>query len=305
MSGYIIRRLIHAAFVILIAATLVFVVMRMMPGGPFDTESIMSDEARANLVSLYGLDLPIYQQYGRFLYAAAQGDFGTSYKYRGMKVSDIIIKRFPVSAILGICGILFVTLVGIPMGIVAAARRNSWLDYTIMFFVSMGYAIPNFVSGLLLMLVFAVKCGFFPVGGWGGVLNIVLPTLAIGLPGVCIVARLTRSSMINTFQEDYIRTASAKGLSRLVITAKHAFRNAVIPVITVLGVIGSYMLCGSIVIERIFAIPGIGNFFATSILDSDYPVVMGLTLLFAVVIVVMNLIIDLTYGLIDPRIVYD
>ena len=305
MSGYIIRRLIHAAFVILISATLVFVVMRMMPGGPFDVENIMSDEARTNLVRLYGLDLPIHQQYGRFLYAALQGDFGTSYKFRGMKVTDIIIKRFPVSATLGICGILFVTFVGIPMGIVAASRRNSWLDYAIMFFASLGYAVPNFVTGLLLMLVFAVKCGFFPVGGWGGVMNVFLPTLAIGLPGVCIVARLTRSSMINTYQEDYIRTARAKGSSRLNITVKHAFRNAVIPVITVLGVIGSYMLCGSIVIERIFAIPGIGNFFATSILDSDYPVVMGLTLLFAVVIVLMNLIIDLTYGLIDPRIVYD
>ena len=136
-------------------------------------------------------------------------------------------------------------------------------------------------------------------------MNIVLPTLVIGLPGVCIVARLTRSSMINTLQEDYIRTARAKGLTRFIITVKHAFRNAVIPIITVLGVIGSYLLCGSIVIERIFAIPGIGNFFATSILDSDYPVVMGLTLLFAVIIVLMNLIIDLTYGLIDPRIVYD
>lgn len=305
MFAYIIRRILLAALVILIAATLVFVVMRMMPGGPFDVENIMSDDARANLAHLYGLDLPIHQQYGRFLYAALHGDFGTSYKFRGMKVSDIIMKRFPVSATLGICGILFVTAVGIPMGIVAASRRNSWLDYAIMFFASLGYAVPNFVTGLLLMLVFAVKCGFFPVGGWGGVMNVVLPTLAIGLPGVCIVARLTRSSMINTLQEDYIRTARAKGLTRLIITVKHAFRNAVIPIITVLGVIASYLLCGSIVIERIFAIPGIGNFFATSILDSDYPVVMGLTLLFAVVIVLMNLIIDLTYGLIDPRIVYD
>lgn len=305
MVAYIIRRILHAALVIMIAATLVFVIMRLMPGGPFDVENIMSEEARANLVRLYGLDLPIHEQYGRFIYSALHGDFGTSYKYRGLRVSEIIARRFPVSALLGLCGVLFITLVGIPMGILAASKRNSWLDYAIMFFASLGYAIPNFVTGLLLLLFLAVKAGLFPVGGWGGLLNVVLPTVALGLPGVCIVARLTRSSMINALQEDYVRTAQAKGLTRLAITVKHAFRNAVIPVITVLGVIGSYMLCGSIVIERIFAIPGIGNFFATSIQDSDYPVVMGITLLFAVVIVLMNLIIDLTYGVIDPRIVYD
>jgi oligopeptide transport system permease protein len=305
MLGYTVRRILHAALVILIAATLVFVIMRLMPGGPFDVENIMNEEARTNLIRLYGLHLPIYQQYGKFIYAALHGDFGTSYKYRGMAVSEIIATRLPVSALLGLCGILFVAMVGIPLGIIAASKRNSGLDYGIMFFASLGYAIPNFVMALLLLLVFALKAGLFPVGGWGGGMNLVLPAFAIGLPGVCIVARLTRSSMINTLQEDYIRTAQAKGLKRSAIVVNHAFRNALIPVITVLGVIGSYMLCGSIVIERIFAIPGLGNFFATSIQDADYPVVMGLTLVFATIIVLMNLVIDLVYGIIDPRIAYD
>ncbi len=291
--------------VILIAASLVFVIMRIMPGGPFDVEIIMSDEARENLVELYGLDLPIHQQYLNFLSAAVRGDFGTSYKYPGLQVSEIIRTRFPVSALLGISGLVFVTVFGFLLGTVAAIRRNTWIDYAIMFFASLGYATPSFVFGLLLMLIFAVKVGLFPVGGWGGPLNIVLPAVALGLPSVCIVARLVRSSMISTLQENFVRTAQAKGLTFLQVVKRHAFRNAVTPVITVLGVLSSSMICGSIVIERIFAIPGIGNFFATSIQDSDYPVVMGVTILFAAIIVVMNLVIDLSYGLIDPRITYE
>lgn len=265
----------------------------------------MSDAARENLAKLYGLNLSIDKQYVNFLSAAVRGDFGTSYKYRGKRVSEIIRARFPVSALLGLSALMFTTVVGIPLGIIAALRRNTWVDYLVMFFASFGYAVPNFVTGLMLMLVFSVQVNLFPVGGWGRPVNVVLPTIALGLPSLCIIARLTRSSMLDTLQEDYVKTAQSKGLATVVVVMKHAFRNAVIPIVTVLGVIGSAMIGGSIVIERVFAIPGVGNFFASSIKDADYPVVMGISLLLSVIIVFANLFVDLTYGLIDPRIVYD
>ncbi len=305
MINYIICRVLWAILVIFIAGTLVFVVMRKMPGGPFDVENIMSDKARENLVKLYGLNLSIGKQYVNFLSAAVRGDFGTSYKYRGRRVSEIIRARFPVSALLGLSAVMFTAVLGIPLGIIAALRRNTWVDYLVMFFASLGYAVPNFVTGLLLMLVFSVHVNLFPAGGWGKPANVVLPAIALGLPSVCIIARLTRSSMLDTLQEDYVKTAQAKGLSTLVVVMKHAFRNSVIPVITVLGVIGSAMIGGSIVIERVFALPGLGNFFASSIKDADYSVVMGIGLLLSVIVVLANLLVDLIYGLIDPRIVYD
>jgi len=303
--NYIICRVLWAILVIFIAGTLVFVVMRKMPGGPFDVENIMSDKARENLVKLYGLNLSIGKQYVNFLSAAVRGDFGTSYKYRGRRVSEIIRARFPVSALLGLSAVMFTAVLGIPLGIIAALRRNTWVDYLVMFFASLGYAVPNFVTGLLLMLVFSVHVNLFPAGGWGKPANVVLPAIALGLPSVCIIARLTRSSMLDTLQEDYVKTAQAKGLSTLVVVMKHAFRNSVIPVITVLGVIGSAMIGGSIVIERVFALPGLGNFFASSIKDADYSVVMGIGLLLSAIVVLANLLVDLIYGLIDPRIVYD
>lgn len=305
MINYIICRVLWAILVISIAGTLVFVVMRKMPGGPFDVENIMSDKARENLVELYGLNLSIGKQYVNFLSAAVRGDFGTSYKYRGRRVSEIIRARFPVSALLGLSAVMFTAVLGIPLGIIAALRRNTWVDYLVMFFASLGYAVPNFVTGLLLMLVFSVHVNLFPAGGWGKPANVVLPAIALGLPSVCIIARLTRSSMLDTLQEDYVKTAQAKGLSTLVVVMRHAFRNSVIPVITVLGVIGSAMISGSIVIERVFALPGLGNFFASSIKDADYSVVMGIVLLLSVIVVLANLLVDLIYGLIDPRIVYD
>jgi len=294
-----------AIVVIFVAAALVFVVMRSMPGGPFDVENIMSDEARENLLRLYGLDEPLHVQFLSFLSSAVRGDFGTSYKYRGMEVSEIIAERFPVSALLGLCAVTLTAFLGIPLGVFAAIKRNTWIDYVIMIFASTGYAVPNFVTALLLMLFLAVRIDLFPVGGWGGFANLVLPSVALGLPHVCIIARLTRSSMINVLQEDYVQTARSKGLKQRVVIVKHAMRNAIIPVVTVLGVIASAMISGSIVIERVFAIPGLGNFFASSIMDSDYSVVMGFTLLFAIIIVTANLLIDLAYGFIDPRIVYD
>lgn len=305
MLAYIIRRLLFAFLIVWIAATVVFVVMHLVPGGPFDGARIMSDEARANLNRLYGLDLPVYQQYGNYMKSVLRGDFGVSFNYRALRVSEIIRRRFPITASIGASALVLTSIVGIPLGILAALKRNSLWDYSIMFFASLGYAIPNFVTGLLLLLVLAVKLRAFPVGGWGSPLSIVLPTIALSLPSVCLIARLTRSSMIDTLGEEYIKTAQAKGLSLSFVIAKHAFRNAVIPVITVLGVIGSFMISGNIVIETVFAIPGIGAYFATSIKDADYPVVMGITLLLAVIIVCMNLLIDLTYGIIDPRIIYD
>jgi len=303
--SFIVRRLALAIAVIFVAAALVFVVMRSMPGGPFDVENIMSDEARENLLHLYGLDQPLHVQFLSFLSGAVRGDFGTSYKYRGMEVRQLIAERFPVSALLGLCAVVLTAVFGIPLGVLAAIKRNSWIDYVIMVFASAGYAVPNFVTALLLMLFLAVRVDLFPVGGWGSFANLVLPAVALGLPHVCIIARLTRSSMINVLQEDYVQTARSKGLRQSVVIVKHAMRNAIIPVITVLGVIASAMISGSIVIERVFAIPGLGNFFATSIMDSDYSVVMGFTLLFAIIIVTANLLIDLAYGFIDPRIVYD
>jgi oligopeptide transport system permease protein len=305
MAGYLIRRILFALLTVFVAASLVFLLMRLIPGGPFDMEAIMSDEARKNLVRVYGLDLPIHEQYLRYLGAIARGDFGTSYKYRGMAVSQVIADRFPISATLALTSILAIAVFGVGLGMLAATRRNTWVDYGVGFLASLGYAVPNFVVALLLMLALAIELPLLPVAGWGRPANLVLPTIALSLPGICIIARLTRSSMINTLQEDYIRTAFAKGLRPGGVTIHHALQNSLIPVVTVLGVIFSHLLAGSIVIERVFAIPGVGNFFAASIKDSDYPIVMGLTLLYAVILVSMNLLVDLLYGLIDPRVSYE
>jgi oligopeptide transport system permease protein len=305
MIGYLVRRILFALLTVFVAASLVFVVMRLIPGGPFDMESIMSEEARQNLVRLYGLDLPIHQQYLRYLGSVAKGDLGTSFKYRGMQVAQIIADRFPISMTLALTSIFCISVFGIGLGMLAATKRNTWVDYAVSSLASLGYAVPNFVVALLLMLALAIELPLFPVAGWGRLSNLVLPTVALSLPGICIIARLTRSSMINTLQEDYIRTAFAKGLGPGRVTIGHALQNSVIPVVTVLGVIFSHLLAGSIVIERVFAIPGVGNFFAAGIKDSDYPVVMGLTLLYAVILVAMNLIVDLLYGLIDPRVTYE
>jgi oligopeptide transport system permease protein len=301
---YIVRRLLFLIPVLIGISFITFTLLHVIPGGPFDVEGIQTAEAKANLEKIYHLDKPFIVQYLIFLGGAVRGDLGTSYRLRGVKVSSIIAERFNVSWRLGLAGMLVTILIGVPAGVIAAVRHNQWPDYTVMFGSTVGYSIPNFVVSMLLLIVFAVTFRLFPVGGWGGPRNIVLPAIALGLPWASALARFTRASMLEALQQDYIRTAWAKGLPRRSVLLRHGLRNAAIPLLTVLGAVAGELLTGSVAIEKIFGIPGIGQYMVTAIESSDYPMVLGLVLFYAFLIVIINLVVDLTYTVVDPRIKY-
>ena len=276
--------------------------MHAAPGGPFDTETLQTAESRQRLIEHYKLDEPLWVQYGTYLVNAVQGDFGESFRYRNQDVSEIIADRFKVSAQLGLAAISVSILVGIPLGVIAALNRNTWIDYLGMFSSTIGYSVPNFVTSMLLILVLGLSLRLVPIGGWGTPQQFIMPAIALGLPWAGLLARLARATMLEELGQMYVLVARAKGLRRAVVIVRHVLRNALRPLVTVIGVLVSEMITGSFVIETIFGIPGLGKYFVTSVLASDYPLIMGLALFFAVIIALMNLIVDLLYFVIDPRI---
>jgi oligopeptide transport system permease protein len=282
--------------------TLTFGLMQLTPGGPWDREKPVPREVREALDRKYGLDKPVWQQYVDYLVGVVtRFDFGPSYTSRSRTVNDIIGDFFPVSLSLG----LMAMAVGTLLGVLSALRHNSWIDHLAMVFAIGGVSVPAFVVGPLLVIVFALGLGWVPTQGWGRPEQAILPVLTLALLPAALLARYTRAAMLEVTRMDYIRTARAKGLSERAIVVRHALRNALIPVTTVAGVLLATVITGSFYVELIFNIPGLGRYFVTAVTNRDYPVLMGVTLLFASTIAIVNLLVDLLYGYLDPRIRYD
>ena len=281
---------------------LAFLLIHSIPGGPFDTGAIRPPETTTFLEDQYHLNDPLWKQFGYYLDGVLHGDFGESLTRRGLIVSDVIQTRFPRSLILGLAGLCVALIVGIPAGIISSVRRNRPADYSLMVGATLAYAIPNFVLSLLLILFFGLALGWFPLGGWGTPQHVVLPAIALGLPWAGLVARLTRAAMLDVLREDYMRLATVKGLGPVRVTLRHGFRNALLPLTTVIAILTAELITGSLIIEVIFGIPGIGQEMVNSVLASDYTMVLGLVIFYATIIFIANFIADISYALLDPRI---
>ncbi|EFE28886.1 oligopeptide transport system permease protein OppB [Filifactor alocis ATCC 35896] len=302
MGGYVVRRIVSMIITLFFVITLTFVMMHSIPGNPFTGEKKLPPAIEKALMEKYNLDKPLSQQYVDYVSGVAKGDFGPSMKYNGRTVNDLIGDGFPVSAELGGLAILLIVILGIPLGVVAALKQGTWVDRTMIFFAIVGVTIPSFVLATLLIYVFGTKLKWLPTSRWVSWKSRIMPTIALGVSSIAYVARLTRSSMLEVINQDYIRTARAKGLSETVVVFKHALKNALIPVVTYLGPLTAAILTGSFIIEKIFAVPGMGRMFVESISNRDYTVIMGVTIFYSLILVLFIFIVDLIYGLIDPRI---
>ncbi|AOM00216.1 MULTISPECIES: oligopeptide ABC transporter permease OppB [Cobetia] len=307
MLSYTLKRLLQAIPTLLIVITLSFFLMRVAPGGPFDGERRLPPEIEQNLRAAYHLDEPLPMQYIRYLGDLVQGDLGPSFKYKDFDVSELISQGFPASLELGMWAILAALLIGVPLGVIAAIRRNSTADYVVMSTALAGIAVPNFVIAPLLALVFGVLLGWLPAGGWNGGAwqNLLLPVVALSIQQIAYIARMMRASMIEVLGSHYIRTARAKGLSEWKVILRHALRPAMLPVVSYLGPAIAGIITGSMVIEQIFGIPGIGRYFVQGALNRDYTLVMGTVVFYGALILLLNLIVDLLYSMLDPQIRYD
>jgi oligopeptide transport system permease protein len=302
MISLLLKRLVHAVIVVWIVATLTFVLLRLAPGGPFDSERKLPPEVIANLEAKYHLDEPILQQYLRYLVGIVRADLGPSYKYLDRGVTDIIRDTLPTSVLLGGLALVFALLISFPAGLLAAYYRDSAIDRCCMFLATLGISLPNFILGALLIWFVALQLGLLQVGRWSDWSTTILPTITLGAAPAAYLAALLRSTLIESLNEDFVRTARAKGLKESVVVMKHAFFNSLIPVLTVVGPLTAALLTGSFVVEYVFAIPGMGRFFITAVTDRDYPMIMGVTLVYTVLLVSANLAVDLLYGYVDPRI---
>lgn len=276
--------------------------MHSIPGGPFKKEKALPPAIQRNIEERYKLNDPLWKQYTDYLRNLVRGDLGPSFKYLGRSVNDIIRDGFPVSATLGAWAILFALVVGVPAGIISALNQNRWQDNTVMAIAIIGVSVPNFVIATLLMYVFAVKLRWLPVALWGTPKHVILPMIALAGFPAAFFARLMRSSTLDVLSQDYIRTARAKGLSWYAVVVKHVVKNAILPVVTYLGPLIAGILTGSFVVENIFAIPGLGRYYVTSIYNRDYTTIMGVTIFYSAFLVLVNFLVDIAYGWIDPRI---
>lgn len=338
MVSYVIRRILGFLPVLFGVALFTFVLVRAIPGGPFDTagDRQLPPEVVANINAQYHLDWPVWKQFASYLVGddilgeegnsrgLIRGDFGVSTQYRGQPVEEIIATTFPISAQLGMMSLLLALVIGIPAGTIAALRQNSMVDYTATFAAVFFLSVPNLVLAPLLIWIFALKLGWFPVATWGSKppyllgflpnfsdLNLTyfkhaaLPVFALGTASAAQIARLTRASLLQVIREDYIRTARAKGLRERTVIIVHALKNSLIPVVTILGPVFAVLITGTFVVERIFGINGLGKHFVQSVGNRDYPILMGVTLLFSLLLIIANLLVDITYAVLDPRIRYD
>jgi oligopeptide transport system permease protein len=324
MAAYVIRRILWSIPVLFCIVLVTFILARSIPGGPFDRvgDKSLPESVRQNLEAKYGLDKPIHIQFAEYIGDVVQGDLGPSFFYRGRTVNQIISQTFPISLQLGVLSIILAVIIGIPAGTLAALRHNTVIDYSSSFVAILGVSIPNIVLGPLLIYIFVVQLGWFPAGRWGvnykelyfGFippmtadfwLHAVLPVVTLGTAFSAVFARLTRASLLQTIREDYIRTARAKGLGEYKVIFSHAMKNSLIPVVTIFGPVLAGVVTGSFVVERIFGIPGMGEFFVTSITNRDYPVILGTTLFYSILLVLANIAVDVAYAWLDPRIRYD
>jgi oligopeptide transport system permease protein len=307
MLRFAAKRLLGAIPTLLLIVTLSFFLMRIAPGGPFDKERIVPPEIEARLIHAYHLDEPLPMQFLRYLGGLVQGDFGPSLKYKDFTVTELIAGGFPVSLRLGGIAVLIALVVGVGVGTLAALRQNTGTDYAAMGAAMTGIMVPNFVLAPLLTLVFGLWLSWLPVGGWGdgSVQYMILPIFALSLYQVGFIARLTRGSMIEVLRTNYVRTARAKGLPERIAITRHALKAGILPVVSYIGPAIINTITGSVIIEQIFGIPGIGRYFVQAALNRDYTLVMGVTVFYGVLIILANLAVDLIYGLLDPRIRYD
>lgn len=302
MIRFVLRRFLWAIPVLWVVATLTFILMQVVPGGPFDKDKPLPPEIKANVEAKYHLDKPIWQQYLLYLQSLSGGDLGPSYKYLGRDVNDIIKDTLPVSLQLGVLALGVAIIAGFLLGILAVVKPYSWIDRSGMFVATAGISIPNFVIGALLILFLSHLYNFFPPALWEGWRYALLPALTLGLGPAAFIARLLRSSILETLHQDFVRTARAKGLSEGVILLKHVLKNSVTPVVTFLGPLTATLVTGSFIVEYIFAIPGMGKFFITAVTNRDYPLIVGVTLVYAVIILLANLLVDVAYAYLDPRV---
>ncbi|KXZ40374.1 oligopeptide transport system permease protein [Alkalithermobacter thermoalcaliphilus JW-YL-7 = DSM 7308] len=305
MLKYILNRFVSMFITIFLVITITFVLMHAIPGGPFTGEKKLPPATEQALREKYKLDDPLIKQYTDYLLSVAKGDLGPSFKLKGQSVNDIISRSFPASAQLGGVAIILILAIGIPIGVIAALKQGTWIDSAVMLFAVLGVTIPSFVVATVMIYVFSVRLNILPSARWGTIQHMIMPTIALSAYSLAFIARLTRSTMLEVISQDYIRTARAKGLSEGVVIFKHALKNALIPIITYVGPLVATLLTGSFVIEKIFAIPGLGRFFVESITNRDYTVIMGVTIFYAVFLVGMMFIVDILYGLVDPRIKLD
>jgi oligopeptide transport system permease protein len=304
MTAYLIRRLLWLVPVLLFVAVITFVLMHSVPGGPWDREKPLPPAAVEQLNRKYGLDQPLWEQFGRYLLGLLHGDLGVSYRQSDRPVAEIIGSGIKVSATLGGLAMLVSVVVGVPLGVVAALRRNRALDYLSVSLATLGASTPNFVLGIVLIVIFASTLHLLPTIGWGSWKQAIMPVLALSALPTAFLARITRASTLEVLQQDYVRTAWAKGLTVQAVVLRHVARNALIPVLTLAGPLAAALVTGSFIIESQFAIPGVGRAFVTAIFGRDYGVIMGVTLFYALVVATANLAVDLAYAAADPRIRY-
>ena len=305
IGKFVLSRTLTGAFVIFAVATITFFLLRTLPGGPFDTEKKLPPQIKKNIEAKYHLDEPVWKQYLSYLQGLASGDFGPSYKYIDRSVNEIIGETLPVSVELGLVSLILAVTLGCVVGIASAAKPGGAVDFASVSIATALVSVPTFVTGALLIYIFSVKLRWLPAALWGNPANVVLPALTLAAGPAAYIARLIRASMLDTSKSLFVRTARAKGLSGFRVNTKHILRNALIPVVTVLGPITAFLVTGSFVVEQIFAIPGTGRFFVMAVSNRDYPLVMGITIMYTVILVLANLMVDVLYVILDPRIKYD
>ncbi len=301
MTKYILKRFLISLLTVWVLVSAVFILVRILPGDPFTSEKT-TPEIKANMMKYYGFDKPLHVQYVKYIANLLRGDLGTSLKYHNMRVNDIIAQSFPYSADLGLRALVFAVVVGLTLGINAALNMGRFWDFFCIVVAIIGVSVPDFILGSLLQYVFALKLKWLPVARWMGFRYTILPVFGLSLYTVALITRLMRVSMLEVINQDYITTAEAKGLSTFEVVWRHQIRNAILPVVTVMGPITAAVLTGTFVIEMIFAVPGMGKFYVQGIHDLDYSLILGMTVFYGVFLVAANFIVDIIYGFVDPRI---
>lgn len=301
MLKYIGKRFLASIITIWVVITLTFFLMRLMPGGPFDSEKL-TPEIKANMEAKYGMDKPLSEQYAMYMKNLLKGDFGESMVFKGRRVSETINYSFPASAQIGLVSVASSVIVGVGLGIVAALKKGKWTDSVIMLLVTLGITIPSFVIGAVLIYFLTVQFGILPATGFSSWKHYIMPVIALSLASMAFITRLTRNKLLDVLKSDYIRTAKAKGLGKKKIILKHALRNSLIPIVTYVGPLIASILTGSFVVEKIFAIPGLGNEFVQSVTNRDYSMLLGVTVFYCTLLIMFNFIVDIMYVIIDPRI---
>ena len=300
---FLLRRIFFMILTLFLIATITFFLMKLLPGTPYSNEDKLSPEQIYIMNERYGLNDPIFVQYIRYIFGMVKGDFGISFQFNNTPVSELLGARIWPSIQLGAQALVLGTVIGTVFGVLSAMYRNTWIDSTLTFLSILGQSIPNFVFAVLLQLIFAVKLGWFPIALWDkGFASSILPTIALAISPLANSARFVRTEMVDVLNSDYIELARAKGLSRTAVAFKHGVRNALIPLVTILGPLSVALMTGSMVVENIFAIPGMGEQFVKSITTNDYSTIMGMTMFYSTSLVVILLIVDILYGIIDPRI---